>query len=164
MPAATGQRTTTASRKPNPRDYSGKQKAAAEAAVAEELAERQQEMALAAEAKVVAQDEPIDYTQGGYAAPAPEQPTIRREIHPDLAAEIEEAEAVEVGPREVTIRVNTKIEQMVLGRSVLDPGDPTRGIPPRLGHLQFYDFEEGQKYRVPVSIAEHLDELGYLWH
>jgi hypothetical protein len=27
-----------------------------------------------------------------------------------------------------------------------------------------YTFKEGQLYRVPALLADHLDELGYIWH
>jgi hypothetical protein len=163
MPASTAQRATT--KRPNPRDYTGKQKAAAEAAVAAEQEQRAEELSMLAEVEADRREnDVVDYTQGGYAAPAPEQPTPRRGVHPELAAEIEQAMEVEVGPKDVEVRVNSKIEQMVYGRQVLDDGDPMNGIPARLGNLQFYDFEEGVRYRVPVELARHLDELGYLWH
>lgn len=162
MPAATQR---SASKRPNPRDFTGKQVAEAQAAVAEEQERAAAELSMLTAQEAERRDnEVVDYSQGGYAAPAPEQPTARRGVHPELAAEIEQALEVEVGPRDVEVRVNSKIEQMVYGRQVLDLGDPAKGIPPRLGTLQFYDFEEGVRYRVPVALAEHLDELGYLWH
>ncbi len=166
MPAATGQR---AARKPSPRDYSGTQKAKAEAALAEEQAARAEELTLLHQAEAERREnEVVDYSEGGMQTVPAEQPTKTRTVHPEL---IEQAEEIEVGPRFVEIRVNSKIEQMVYGRQVLKEGyigQDSRGqdvwIPPQLGNLQFYDFDEGQRYRVPIDLAIHLDELGYVWH
>lgn len=63
-----------------------------------------------------------------------------------------------------TIRVNTDIDQMTWGREVWDAGD-YEANPPRpavMGPLKTYNFAEGQPYRVPVDVAEHLNALGYL--
>lgn len=62
-------------------------------------------------------------------------------------AELDEAgEVVYVEPPARTIRVNSSIEQMTFG----------------VGNI--YDFEEGRQYRVPAHVADHLEELGYVWH
>ena len=45
-----------------------------------------------------------------------------------------------------TVRVNQDVEQMTVGAG------------------NTYDFVVGQKYRVPVHIAEHLEEKGLVWH
>lgn len=37
-------------------------------------------------------------------------------------------------------------------------------ISPTIGAGNEYHFEEGRKYRVPVHVAQHLDEKGYVWH
>lgn len=61
------------------------------------------------------------------------------------------APAVEVGEVELesptrTIIPNTTIEQMNYGAG------------------NYYNFEEGRKYTVPVEIARHLESKGLLWH
>ncbi|HET7110283.1 MAG TPA: hypothetical protein VFI41_05390 [Gemmatimonadales bacterium] len=58
----------------------------------------------------------------------------------------EQGDVVYVEPEAKTIRVNTTIEDMVFG----------------IGNT--YTFEEGRQYRVPAHLAEHLEELGYVWH
>jgi hypothetical protein len=45
-----------------------------------------------------------------------------------------------------TIRVNSTIENMTFGAG------------------NNYTFEEGKQYRIPAVIADHLEELGYVWH
>lgn len=74
--------------------------------------------------------------------------------------------AVDVQRRKVIVRVNSKIEQMTFGREVIDPGDRDANPPrdPVLGNLRFYDFEENHRYKVPVDLALHLEEKGYLYH
>lgn len=58
----------------------------------------------------------------------------------------EQGEVVYVEAPARTIRVNAKIEQMTFGAG------------------NIYDFEEGGQYRVPAHVADHLEELGYVWH
>lgn len=77
--------------------------------------------------------------------------------------------AVDVQKRKVIIRVNSKIEDMVFGREVLDEGvfdreHPENNREPLLGNLRFYNFDEGHKYKVPIDLALHLEEKGYLYH
>lgn len=51
-----------------------------------------------------------------------------------------------VEPMNKTIRVNATIEQMTFGAG------------------NNYDFYEGRQYTVPAAVADHLEELGYIWH
>lgn len=51
-----------------------------------------------------------------------------------------------VEPPSRTIRVNSTIENMTFG----------------IGNN--YTFNEGQQYKVPALLADHLEELGYVWH
>jgi hypothetical protein len=73
-----------------------------------------------------------------------------------------EVREVEVNNPYRAIRVNTKIENMTFGRKITDPGDPDNGIPPVMGDLPMYNFDEGKSYRVPKAMAEHLGSKGYL--
>lgn len=79
-----------------------------------------------------------------------------------------EVRSVEVTSPTRTIRVNTDIIDMTWGRQVLDPGDytdpdPLKHRPAIMGPLNNHTFKEGQAYsKVPVELAEHLNELGYL--
>lgn len=59
--------------------------------------------------------------------------------------EVTEVADVEVN-RTVTIRVNNPITQMTFGA----------------GNL--YDFEPGREYKVPKTLADHLEGLGYVYH
>jgi hypothetical protein len=65
------------------------------------------------------------------------------------------------------IRVNQDIEQMTYGRTVVDAGDydnPDISLrrPSVMGPLTEYNFKEGQMYRVPREVAEHLNDKGYV--
>lgn len=57
----------------------------------------------------------------------------------------EQGEVVYVEPEARTIRVNSDIEMT-------------------LGAGNNYSFKEGQLVRVPAGVADHLEELGYVWH
>lgn len=148
------QRASASKTRANPRDLTGKRKQELEAQAAEELAQREAEMALATQtAQLRRENEVVDYSQGGFSSPG------------GVSAEVEEIpEEIEVQDPVVTIRVNAPIEDMTFGRTIEHPGDPEKGIPAITGPLQFYNFEEGVTYRVPRPLAEHLDRLGYLWH
>jgi phage-related tail protein len=65
---------------------------------------------------------------------------------PVVETVIEVAEAVEVETPHREFRVNTAIENMTFG------------------HGQHYDFIEGQRYKAPKPLYDHLDSLGYIWH
>lgn len=58
----------------------------------------------------------------------------------------EQGEVVYVEAPAKVIRINTTIENMTFGAG------------------NNYTFEEGKQYRVPALIADHLEELGYVWH
>lgn len=78
-----------------------------------------------------------------------------------------EVREVEVSTPYRMIRVNQDINQMTFGRTVLDPGDydnPDINLrrPAVMGPMRYYDFSEGQLYKVTKDIAEHLDNLGYI--
>lgn len=53
---------------------------------------------------------------------------------------------VEVKEKTRVIRVNENIEQMTFGRGTS------------------YDFEVGRTYKVPAELADHLEEIGYIYH
>lgn len=165
MPAGQGT-AQRATKQPNPRDFTGVQKAKLEAEHADEIEERAEELATLAQSSKRRKAEVVDYSQGGHAVPGQLQPQDIRGVSDELAAQIEES-AVEVGPVLVTIRVNSKIEDMVFARFV-EPAefdDDGKLVKHAIDHgLQFYSFEEGTPYRVPRHIAEHLDTIGYLYH
>ena len=73
-----------------------------------------------------------------------------------------EVREVEINDPGRIIRVNSDIDQMVFGREVVDPGDIAAGRPPIMGPISFWNFKEGQSYRVSKDMAEHLNRLGYL--
>ena len=165
MPAAATTRGGT--KRPNPRDFTGVQKARLEEEHAEELEARAEEVALVTKASARRKAEVVDYTKGGHSGPGLAQPSmVGTEISDELAAELQETE-VEVAPVEVTIRVNSKIEDMVFGRTV-EPAvfdEDGKLLKHAVDHgLQFYSFEEGTPYKVPVELAKHLDRIGYLYH
>jgi hypothetical protein len=110
-----------------------------------ERAEAAQRVAMVNDAREAASNEIIDYF------PQSDKPLPKLEVH-----------AVEINDPGRIIRVNTDIDQMVFGREVTDPGDIEAGRPPVMGPIKFWNFKEGQPYRVSKDMAEHLDRLGYL--
>lgn len=116
---------------------------------ADKQVEKQEAATRVAMATAVAEEEHntiVDYTHSG--EPIPEV-VVR---------------SVEVNSPFRIIRVNQNIDQMTYGREVLDPGDYNAN-PPRPainGPMKYYTFEEGQPYRVPKEIADHLNSLGYI--
>jgi hypothetical protein len=129
-----------------PADYTGR---LTEKLNDEQKAEKQEaaaRVAMVTAAAVGAKDEVIDLTHSDVPMP---------EVLP---------QQVEVNTPFRMIRVNTAIDQMTYGRQVIDPGD-YEANPPRpaiMGPMKYYSFEEGQLYRVPKDVAEHLEGLGYI--
>lgn len=154
--ATTGTAGSRAAKKPNPRDYTGKVKAEAEAALADQVEERAAEMAMLTEVRAAEKTQVVDYTKAGSAVPG----TV-----PGTKAPVVVEEVAEVKPEFRTIYVNTKIEDMVFGREVVREAfinDEGHHVPPVLGNMKWYNFEEGTPYKVPTALAEHLEEIGYL--
>lgn len=62
--------------------------------------------------------------------------------------DVKEAVQQQVQVKEATrvIRVNENIEQMTYGKGTS------------------YDFEVGRTYKVPAGLADHLEEIGYIYH
>lgn len=80
---------------------------------------------------------------------------------------VAEVRQAEVNTPYRMIRVNQDIDQMTYGREVIDPGDyhnpdPSLRRPAIMGPVKMYSFAEGQMYRVPREIAEHLNDKGYV--
>lgn len=73
----------------------------------------------------------------------------KSEVH-DLTekptVEIAEPVAVVVDEKPVTIRLNSTLEKVTVGYGTS------------------YDFNEGESYRVPKHVADHLESKGYVWH
>lgn len=152
------QRSNASKTRANPRDLTGKRKQELEAQAAQERERREAEMVEAATvAQYSRQNDVVDYSEGGSTSPSvpPAGMTPRVEEEPD---------EIEVENSIVEIRVNSPIEDMVFGRRGASPGDPEKGILPTPGNLQFYNFQEGVRYRVPLALAKHLDRLGYVYH
>lgn len=131
-----------------PADFTGRQTEKLNEELKSEREARSREVALVNAEQEQTSTQVIDYT--GADEPLPEL-----EIKP-----------VEINEPFRTIRVNTKIEQMTFGRQVLNPGHGLPGdsdyIPPIMGSIPQFNFEEGRSYRVPREMAEHLQKLGYL--
>ena len=128
---------------PRPGDFTGTQKAKLQREHAEEVARREGEISMmeAAEQEA-AQNRVTDYTGN--------QPIILDSVE-DLTQADEEllldpnSPALREQPYR-TIRVNADLENVTIG----------------VGNN--YNFVEGEKYRVPVHVADHLETLGYVWH
>jgi hypothetical protein len=117
-----------------PGDLTGRNKAALAKEHAEELKQRENEIALINAAAAAERDDTVHDVVPKDTAPAPA---------PDP---IEVADAVEVETPTREFRVNTSLENMTFG------------------HGNHFDFEEGVRYRAPKALYDHLDSLGYIWH
>jgi hypothetical protein len=114
-----------------------------------EIVEASSRIALVNAQQKAAREEIVDYTD----SPEP-LPTV-------------EVRQAEVNSPYRMIRVNQDIDQMTYGRKVPDPGDydnPDISLrrPAVMGPLNEYNFKEGQMYRVPKEVAEHLNDKGYV--
>lgn len=134
-------------------DFTGQQKAKLAKEHAEEVAKREGELSMMAEREAIeAQNRVTDYTQGT-------QPTILDDPESVARAEAELqrgglGDDVQVLDGDVETRerpdrviiVNTDLEQITIGAG------------------NHYSFNEGEKYRVPAHVADHLEEKGLVWH
>ena len=134
-------------------DFTGQQKAKLAKEHAEEVAKREGELSMMAEREAIeAQNRVTDYTQGT-------QPTILDDPESVARAEAELqrgglGDDVQVLDGDVETRerpdrviiVNTDLEQITIGAG------------------NHYSFNEGEKYRVPAHVADHLEEKGLIWH
>jgi hypothetical protein len=132
-----------------PADYTGKKTAELQELRKEDILESSSRMALITSEAQKSKEDIIDYSDSDEPLP-----------------EVEVRKAELATPYRM-IRVNTDIDQMVYGRSVVDEGDmdnPDISLrrPSVMGPMKFWDFKEGQLYKVKREIAEHLDNLGYL--
>lgn len=127
-----------------PADFTGRQTELLNEAKKVERAEQAEHVSMVSAAEAEAKNAVIDFETG--------------EAIPEI-----EVRSVEVTSPTRTIRVNSDIIDMTWGRQVHNPGDPEKGIPAVMGPLNNHTFREGQAYsKVPVDLAEHLNELGYL--
>jgi hypothetical protein len=147
-----------AQRQQRPGDFTGTQKAKLAKEHAEAVQEREGELSMMAEAEAqAAQNRVTDYTNG------PQAPLILDDEKTLADAEAELLAARErefgdsplvlddstVGVNEApyrTIRINSDLESVTIGAG------------------NHYTFREGEKYKVPAHVADHLEEKGYVWH
>lgn len=144
-----------AQRQSRPGDFTGQAKAKLAREHADEVKARDQELGMmeAAEAEA-AQNRVTDYTQG----PAPvvlDDPDVVAQAEELLRRDPELLDEVHVlgdEPGQLreqpfrTIRINSTLESVTIGAG------------------NHYTFNEGEKYRVPAHVADHLEEKGYVWH
>lgn len=83
-------------------------------------------------------------------AAAVEQDTVvleprREEVKEEVVGEVV-VQDVDVAEQIVEFRVNETLEQVTIG------------------HGNHYDFVEGQRYKAPQHIYNHLEEKGLIWH
>ncbi|MGW1180153.1 hypothetical protein [Streptomyces drozdowiczii] len=62
-----------------------------------------------------------------------------------VSEEVTDEGPVEIPPETVNIRIACDLEKVTIGQGTA------------------FDFREGQVYRVPLHVAQHLDRLGYVW-
>jgi hypothetical protein len=117
-----------------PGDLTGRTKAALTKEHAEELKQREGEIALINAQAAADRDDTVHEVKP------------RDLSAPPAPAPIEVADAVEVETPMREFRVNTALENMTFG------------------HGNHFDFEEGVRYKAPKALYDHLDSLGYIWH
>jgi hypothetical protein len=115
-------------------DMTGKLKEKLTAEHAVELEERAATMTMATASIAAQKDEVIDLTEEKPAPPA------------ENVGDVEVSDAITIEDDLVDFRVNTTLEQVTIG----------------VGNT--YDFVEGQKYRAPRWVYQHLDEKGVVFH
>lgn len=139
-------------RKRPPTDHTGAKREQLEKEHAEELQRRSSEMAMAARVQAEAKDEVIDYA--GTEIAVDEEAILVGDGSGEALPEAVEQPWETVGnvpaPRgsdgSVVIRVNADLEDVTIGAG------------------NNYSFVEGGQYRVPLHVAQHLEEKGYIWH
>ncbi|KJK55353.1 hypothetical protein UK12_29215 [Saccharothrix sp. ST-888] len=99
----------------------------------EELIARQEEVSLRNAMSTASLDVPVDLTSAEAVSVAP------AEGDDDVAA------PVQIAPDFATIRVACDLEHVTIGQG------------------NVYEFREGQVYKVPMNVALHLHNLGYVW-
>ncbi|MFE6745959.1 hypothetical protein ACFVGM_08920 [Kitasatospora purpeofusca] len=122
--------------KPNPRDLTGTRKAALVKERAQEIAEAQQRLSMQSAQRRADLETPVVLGPDGRQV---------QDIQVVPADDAVEAPPVEIRPEWATIRVTDTLEHVTIGQGTA------------------FSFEEGQVYRVPRHVAEHLDRLGYVW-
>jgi hypothetical protein len=93
------------------------------------------------------QEEPVQEVGGvEEATPVEPQAQTGHSHGPHVHAEVDQTTDVEVEERKVVIRVNEDCPAVTIG------------------YGKTYDFVEGQRYRVPLHVYEHLEEKGLVYH
>jgi hypothetical protein len=134
----------------NPGDFTATQRDAVNKQAAADKELRAQELTMATLAEEIRlTDSVVDYSGApdGEIVPddaEPLDPISDLTVTSDVDLKIDE---VTLAPEKVvTIRVNAAIKDMTFGAG------------------NYFSFEVGPKYKVPVALANHLDVLGYVWH
>lgn len=122
----------------SPADHTGAQRDKLEKEHREEMERRSQELGMATQAATQASNEVTDYS--GVRELGTEEGAVAVIIGGD------EPEIVDSGERAVVIRVNMDLDDVTIGAG------------------NNYTFKEGQSYKVPQHVADHLEEKGYVWH
>lgn len=127
----------------SPADHTGAQRDKLEKEHSEEMQRRADELGMATMAAQQASEEVVDYS-GGARELGPEE--LGQDNGEAVVVGGDEPVIVDSGERSVEIRVNMDLEDVTIGSG------------------NNYSFKEGQRYRVPMHVAAHLEEKGYCWH
>ena len=119
-----------------PQDLTGRNAELLAAQHAEDLALRQNELSLL---QAVAAEEKDEVTDLSDAAVTPF-------AAPADPGTVEFVTDVEVANPTREFRVNTTLENVTIGKD------------------NHYTFEEGRRYKAPLSVYNHLEEKGLIWH
>ena len=134
----------------NPGDFTANQRTAANKQAEEAKELRAQELTMATRAEEIRlTDTVVDYTDGSEPDDVEDPDEVLEpvsELSPTSDDAIAATEVTLKSEKFVTIRVNEAIKDMTYGAG------------------NYFTFEIGPKYKVPVALANHLDVLGYVWH
>lgn len=157
----------TVAEKPKPGDFTGRQREEMQRAQAKAAAERSDELTMINAQQKVVDEHAVHDPKTGKVLEAPEgvtvptQPGDEPEPTPDVgpgATLIEDqAPQKDEGP----LLVDAGVEIAEAAEVEIRVNDD---ISPTIGAGNHYHFEQGKKYKVPVNVAQVLEEKGYLWH
>lgn len=142
----------TAPRK-RPADMTGINSQRLAAEKAEEIKLRAEELGMMQATERESREDVVDLSNG------------KGNVTMDSPIVVSKPKTVEVRDKFVTVRINEDIQQMTFGREdgwVNVDGEMQKL--PGAGALRHYDFEANRKYTIPADLADHLEEIGYIWH
>lgn len=127
----------------SPTDHTGAKRDQLQQEHVEEISRRQNELTMQQRAAAES-DEIHDVTTPQKRAEMERAPATRAAGSVKVVGAPSLPEADKEGT--VVIRINSDLEEVTIGAG------------------NVFTFHEGERYRVPLKVAQHLEEKGYVWH